>query len=202
MNTSYSDPGAFGQLGSLPHRHARRVAHGFTLIELLVVLAVLTALLIISLPTFSAVVHSSKLAVASNALLSSMLLARSEAIKRSSRVTLCKTADGVSCAAAGGWEQGWMVFHDANNNGGHEMGESVIQQSEPLPHGYRFSGNQTVGRYISFGPAGTTQLTSGAFQAGTLTLCMRSTEPMQARQLVINAAGRPRIQKATVAFCA
>jgi Tfp pilus assembly protein FimT len=40
--------------------------------------------------------------------------ARSEAIKHSYRVNLCKTRHRRQCSDVGGWEQGWLLFVDEN----------------------------------------------------------------------------------------
>ncbi|WP_296355207.1 GspH/FimT family protein [Ramlibacter sp.] len=137
-----------------------------------------------------------------NMFVAQLQLARSEAIKRNHRVVACRSAGGVNCASAGGWEQGWIVFDDANNNGLRDDGELLLQRVDPLPAGWRISGNQNVSRYISFEPSGETRLASGAFQAGTITVCREQSTASEARQIIINAVGRPRIQKSTVASCA
>ena len=105
--------------------------------------------------------------------MASLHLARNEAIKRNGRVVLCKTTDGIHCAASGGWEQGWIVFHDVNNNSLREESEQIIQHQIALSGSLRMTGNTPVARYVSYGPMGGTQLVGGAFQAGTLTLCQR-----------------------------
>jgi type IV fimbrial biogenesis protein FimT len=175
---------------------------GFTLIELAIVLAIASILLGSAIPSFIGLVRSSRLTASTNDLLGSILLARAEAVKHRSRVALCKSTDGVSCAATGGWEQGWIVFHDTNNNGLHDAGEQVVWRAQPLADNLRLSGNLNVAKYISYSPTGDAKLTSGAFQAGTITLCNVSAAKGDARQIVISAAGRPRVQKATVASCA
>jgi type IV fimbrial biogenesis protein FimT len=58
-----------------------------------------------------------------------------------------------------------------------------------------------VSKYVSFAGNGGTLLLSGAFQAGTITLCKASEGVTDARQIVINAVGRPRIKKTTVDAC-
>ena len=63
------------------------------------------------------------------------------------------------------------MFHDLNNNGTADAGETIVHRSQALPPGFRLSGNLNVARYIAFTPAGRTRLVSGAFQVGTLTLC-------------------------------
>lgn len=181
----------------LPQRSPR----GFTLIEVLVVLVVMAVLATVAIPSMAGIMDSIKLSSQSNVYLSSLHLARSEAIKRNSRVTLCKSADGSACAEGGGWHQGWIIFHDANNNGVKDSGETVIHQAQALPARLRLVGNLNVAKYVSFRPTGETKLVSGAFQAGTLTLCHESASSAEARQIIINSAGRARVQKVSVATC-
>src|SRR5688572_2595220 len=96
---------------------SRSRAHGFTLIEMLAVVAVIGVLAVVSIPSLKTAFNSVRLSSATNVFVSGLHLARSEAIKRNARVVLCKSANGDACSAGGGWEQGWIVFHDANNNG-------------------------------------------------------------------------------------
>lgn len=178
-----------------------RPQRGFTLVELLVVIVIMGALMAAAVPALGAITDSMKLSSQSSVYFSSLHQARSEAIKRNSRVTLCTSADGSACAESGGWHQGWIIFHDANNNGARESGETVIHQVQALPARSRLVGNLNVAKYVSFSPTGGTQLVSGAFQAGTLTLCHESASGGEARQIILNALGRPRVQKMTVSAC-
>src|SRR5688500_7674674 len=114
---------------------------GFTLVELMVTVAVMAVLLPIAFLGLGTAVTSIKLTSASNTLLAQIHHARSEAIKRNSRVVLCKSADGESCAQTGGWEQGWIIFHDANNNGAREGSETMIQREAALAGELKFTGN-------------------------------------------------------------
>jgi type IV fimbrial biogenesis protein FimT len=179
----------------------RRGARGLTLIELLIVLVIASILMGAGLPAFNGLMRSMKLTNASNDLFASLVLARSEAAKRHARVVLCKSADGERCVTTGGWEQGWIVFHDVNDNGVREWGEGIVSRVDPLPRDVRVSGNLNVSKYISYAPTGETKLTSGAFQAGTVTICSASVAAQEARQVVLNAVGRPRVQKSKVASC-
>jgi type IV fimbrial biogenesis protein FimT len=180
----------------------RRALRGLTSIELMAVIAIAGILFGAGIPSFLGAIRSARLTSAANGLHASLVLARSEAAKRHARVALCKSADGAGCAAAGGWEQGWIVFHDANNNGARDAGEPIVSRFDPLPKDLRLSGNLNVARYVSYAPTGETKLASGAFQAGTITLCNVSSGSEDARQIVLNAVGRPRVQRTRVPGCA
>lgn len=182
-------------------KHGRSRSGGVTLIELLVVLALAAVFQTLAAPAMSGMANSMRTSAAANAFFSSVHFARSEAIKRNARVVLCKSATGGACASTGGWEQGWLVFHDANNNASLDAGEVLLLREQALPHPVRLAGNSQVASYVSYTPMGTTSLTSGAFQAGTFTICPQSATRVEARKIVISSAGRPRTVKAMVDQC-
>jgi type IV fimbrial biogenesis protein FimT len=202
MNTHTTPSAARPSINLLALRRPACRRRGFTLIELMIVIAVASVLLGFGIPSMTALLNSNKLTAASNALLSSMRLARSEAFKRNSRVVLCKSGDGLSCTHAGGWEQGWIVFHDADGNGEHDGNEVIIERGNPLPDSLRLTGNSTVAKYLSFVATGSARMAGGGFQAGTVTVCNVSASGTEARQIVLNAVGRPRVQRVAVASCA
>jgi type IV fimbrial biogenesis protein FimT len=167
----------------------------------MVVMAIVSVLAVTAAPSMVALANSIRLTSASNGFLAHLYLARSEAIKRNGRVVVCKSADGIVCAAAGGWDQGRLLFHDVNNNGVLDAGEPVFASEPRLHPSLRMTGNLNVGRYVSFDANGTTRLIGGGFQAGTVTLCRESLGPGESRQIVLNALGRPRVHKAPIDVC-
>ena len=180
----------------------RRRSRGITLVEIMIVLAIASVVLGSGLPTFANFIRSVKLTNATNDFFASILMARSEAAKRRSRVAMCKSGDGATCAASGGWEQGWIVFHDTNNDGAHQAGEEIVWRAQAMPTDVRVLGNLNVAKYVSYSPTGEAKLVGGGFQAGTITLCNTSSSAENAREIVISSSGRPRVQKARVASCA
>src|SRR5260370_31984990 len=74
---------------------------GFTLIELVVTLTVLAILATVALPSYQNFVLTQRVRGASYDLMTSLVFARSEAIKRNASVSMTQ--------AAGGWAQGWTV---------------------------------------------------------------------------------------------
>ena len=184
------------------HLHRAPAAQrGFSLVELLAVLAVAAVLLGVGLPPLRSLAGSLGTSAASNDLLADLLLARSEALKRRERVTLCKSADGATCTPDGRWDQGWIVFVDTNGNGTRAGGELLLQRQKPLGWDLHASGNGSLARYVAYAADGSTRQVGGGFQAGTLTVCRKSGEAVTARLVVINAHGRPRVQKSVLDGC-
>lgn len=80
----------------------RRIPYGFTLIEMLVTLTVLGVLMGVAVPSFRTFVAGQKVKTASHDLMTALVIARSEAIKRNANVT-------VAPYTAGSWVSGWTV---------------------------------------------------------------------------------------------
>ena len=113
---------------------SRRVS-GFTLIELLVTVAVAILLVAVAFPNMRSMVLRSAQTAGMNDLIASMQLARAEANKRGEQVTLCASAnplDNDAVCAADGWEQGWIVFVDFNQNGAREPVDFVLERHGSL----------------------------------------------------------------------
>lgn len=174
---------------------------GVTLTELLVAISIAAVLLALAVPAFDSITTSSRLTSASNDLLASLYLARSEAIKRNGRAVVCKSADGESCTTAGYWDQGWIVFADANNDAQRDTGETLILSVPALNDSLSMRGYANVASYVSYAPVGASQLTSGAFQAGTITICRVSASGGETREIVLSATGRPRVSRGTASSC-
>jgi type IV fimbrial biogenesis protein FimT len=168
---------------------------------MMVVVALFAILQSMAVPAFTNFMDSMRLNTSVNSLFSSLTLARSEAIKRNSRAVVCKSAMGDACNATGGWEQGWIVFHDANNNALRDNGEAILFRQEALSKSIRLFGNGPVSKYVSYTPTGATNYASGAFQAGTFTVCKASATNGEARELKISITGRPRTTKRKVENC-
>jgi type IV fimbrial biogenesis protein FimT len=175
------------------------LGRGFTLIELMVTIGILAVLLTIAIPSFTSTIINYRLTSISNTFVASAQLARSEAIKRNGKVTMCKSADGLTCTTAGGWEQGWILYQDVNNNGAINSPDDVIIHTESAAAA-NFS-MTFVDNYISFIATGGTELINGAPQFGTVKLCSQSAPVGPARQMVINAVGRLRVAKDPVSVC-
>lgn len=177
-------------------------AHGYSLVELMVVLVLASIVMSIGVPAMTAMLNTQRASSLCAALMNSLNLARAEAIKRNVRTVLCKSVNGLVCSANGGWEQGWIVFNDSNNNAALDADETLIQQQARAVQGLTLSGNAPVADYVSYSASGSAKLLSGAFQAGTFTLCLVPASGADVRQIVLSKTGRARLIKGSATDCA
>ena len=108
---------------------------GFTLIELLITIAIAVILLGLGVPNFIDFIRNNRLVSQANDFVTALNYARSEAIKRNIRVTVCSSATGTTCAGSTSWEQGWIVFADNNGDGVVDVGETVLHVRQSLENG-------------------------------------------------------------------
>lgn len=113
---------------------------GFTLMELMVTLAVAGVILGIAVPNFRDFMRNSRLTSASNDLIASIGLARTEAVKRQLPVAVCATTNpnGTPPNCSGAWASGassaWAVWVDFDNDWviDNNANEPVLRRHEAL----------------------------------------------------------------------
>ncbi|MEY5021671.1 MAG: hypothetical protein RIS72_246, partial [Pseudomonadota bacterium] len=186
-----------------------------SLIDTLFVLFILALLGGMAASAMQSLRTSVRLQSTAEALHSAVLSARTQAMRLEKRVTLCaaaasppdsllpirchQTSDGNGLNV---WRQGWLLFEDDNNNGTWDANEGRLHQQPAVHAEVSVSGNATVSRFVSFGASGRSLALNGAFQAGTLTVCQRQTQEASGWRVVVNAVGRPRLEKTTISDCA
>jgi len=159
---------------------------GLTMTEALVVLAVVGTLAAVAVPSMTDFLDNGQLSADTNDLFSSLLIARSEAVTRNSRVVLCKIdpdADLGACAAGSTWQAGWLAFVDEDRDGNLDGGEDIVNTYTGM------SANTVVtsaafANSISYFPSGTSN-TNGSF-----IICVNNSV---ASEIFVNATGRPRV---------
>ncbi len=106
----------------MPYADTRRTAAGFTLIEMMVVISIVAILLALAVPAFNALMASSRMESRTQALLSSVQFARSEAIRSNGNVYVCALNSKTNLDVQGcqgkakkgdtSWSEGVLLFAD------------------------------------------------------------------------------------------
>lgn len=151
---------------------------GFTLIELMVTVAVLAIVLSLGVPSFNSLIINNRLTTQANALVASINLARSEAIKRGVQVRVAEES--------GHWETGWRV-----TVAGAGKGNRVLLRRQSS-----FEGKSTLSalrddnsvKQVNFSPRG--------FLVGsavTFELCNSGAPANRQKKLIISSSGRVKV---------
>ena len=169
---------------------------GMTLVEVLVALAIVGVVLSTSLPNWGGFLAEREQRDLAEALMQTLLQARSEAIKRGTRVDVCPGAGNACATNPAGWESGWIVFADNDRNGGKGIAEPVIARAPATSPGVTIRGNRPVADYVSYTSLGQARRIDGALQMGTFTVCRAG---LSARKVILAGSGRVRITDSTEA---
>src|SRR5690606_26120471 len=94
----------------------------FTIVELLITVTVLAILSGIAIPASRTMIANNRSSTLANEMFTALSLARSEAIKRGGRVSLCVGNADAGCAGTS-WQNGWIVFAD---NAGSDTASPVV----------------------------------------------------------------------------
>lgn len=167
---------------------------GTTLVELMVALAIVGVVLSTSLPNWGGFLAEREQRDLADALMQTLLRARSEAIKRGTRVDVCPAAGNACATSPAGWESGWIVFPDDDRDGSKGIAEPVIAREPAATPGVTVRGNRPIADYVSYTSLGQARRIDGALQMGTFTVCRAG---LSARRVILANSGRVRIAGST-----
>jgi type IV fimbrial biogenesis protein FimT len=128
-----------------------RRQRGFNLIELMLGITVLSILLGIGVPSFTQMIRNNRLVEQTNTTLTALNYARSEALKRGFRVSVCP-GSGTACSGGTDWNAGILVFTDDTGTTGTIDGSDAVLQSWPASNNGFVAGGSTAS--ITFLPTG------------------------------------------------
>ncbi|EQD65260.1 type-4 fimbrial pilin related signal peptide protein [mine drainage metagenome] len=163
---------------------------GLTLLELIVVIALAAILVTIAVPNYTEFMTENRMASEMNGFVTSLMLARSEAIKRGQEVTLCASSNGTDCSD-GAWSQGWLIFRNSQNASQVPASSDIIRvhsgfsSADTLTGSAPFDSSQSV----SFTPLGI--LISAELTGGTFTLEDSPVQSFLTRCLTLGPGGQP-----------
>ncbi len=162
--------------------------HGMTLVEQLSVLAILSILTATSFASFSIFEHLRADSIARD-VQQLVHYARSEALNKRRSVFVCPSLDGSSCSRP--WARQLIAYHDLNGDQVLDAGDKIIRALNLAPRKtqikWRAFGNRL---YVQFIPSGITN-----YHNGTFTLCPLNNDPLLARNVILNVAGRSYLGK-------
>ena len=121
-------------------------------------------LLGLTVPTFKEAIRNNRIVSQNNEFIGALNYARSEAIRRSSTVSVCSSTNGTSCSTTNSWGTGWISFVDEDADGTLNGSEVVMQVSPPVIAGFTLNGDTGL-TDVRFGGNGILLTTSptGAF---------------------------------------
>lgn len=162
----------------------------------------MTTLLVVSIvlsagvPSYLSIVRNNRAATNANELVSALTIARSEAVRRSDRVSICRSSNGTSCG--GTWEDGWIVFVDDAATDTATPVVSEVLGVWPAPVGEasvvtRSGGADVNLAWVRFLPRGDSRTTQ-AFPI-TFNMQIEDCTGEVARDVEINAVGRASVAR-------
>ncbi len=182
-------------------RHlANKFQQGLSLIELLITMTIAVILLAVGVPSFIEFTTSNTASSYANDLLGDLNYARSEAITRGVRVTVCHSNNASTCS--GTWSNGWIVF--ANNNETGATGQNTRDADDEIlrVHGeinvaanWVLNANTNFLNFVSYLPDGKSN------QIGTFVFCkdnvVKSGNQSRSSGVTVNQTGRARMLRDT-----
>jgi type IV fimbrial biogenesis protein FimT len=163
--------------------NASKSSGGITLVELMTTLSVAAITLTLGVPGFKGLQTSMQRSQATMELSASFALARSEAVRRGTTVTICPSPDGVACSGSqsASWESGWVVFADLDGNSILEAGtDETIQRVSYAPGAFSITAQPQVAGGVTYNASGLPGIT------GRYTLC----DKQESKDLVLTPIGR------------
>lgn len=167
---------------------------GVTLPELLIALLLVSLLAAFGFGTFDSLVARERTTAGLNRILGAVHEARTLAVTRQARVTLCpgdSTTLPASCAGRDQWHRGWMIYIDHNGNGHLDDDRELLKRHSGWSNGARVRWRSFRNRsQLHFRANGMTD-----WQNGSFTWCPGNGDIRFAAQLVLNAGGRSRVAR-------
>jgi len=169
----------------------KNLKKGFTLIELMITIVIVVVLLSLAGPAFIETIRNNRIQVSADNLFTSLIVARSEALKRNQPVVICKSTNGTACVTSGEWEQGWLTFADEDADNTLDGGEPIIKVNGALSNGLTLRTGSNFTNRVVYRQDGTSS------QVDTFVLCDTEANLEAAREVVVSSVGRPRLVKTT-----
>jgi prepilin-type N-terminal cleavage/methylation domain-containing protein len=112
-------------------RHRRK--NGFTIYELMITILIIGLVLALGLPSLRSVVQDNRVTTTTSDLQSAFKIARSEAVRARTNVTICasdnSSSDDADCR--GEWQDGFIVFVDTDGDLTRDAADDTLIRAHP-----------------------------------------------------------------------
>ncbi len=172
---------------------------GFSIYELMITLLIVGVLLTIGLPNLSDFTRNSRISGTANDLHSSFMLARSEAARSKSNVTICSSANSTAANAncdGSPFDSGWIIFVDLDGDIDRDAVNEPVLRSHPAIDASIDITTNAGAAYFSFAPTGLGRGDIAGVSLVTAVICdsrgntVASGGSSAARFLVVTPIGR------------
>jgi type IV fimbrial biogenesis protein FimT len=196
-------PSIFGTLGATAvapprERPVPATCRGFSTVELIIVLTIAAVLMTAGAPSMGMFVRNSRLQAHTLDLMRTMHIARSEAVKRKTRVVLCRSANPAAASPTCGgtsynWTTGFLVFASGDTNNTYEPAvDDLLARGSPVGNGINVITNGWSNNNLEYNSDGTTN--EGGI--ARFAVC-DSRGGAHGLQIDVTPVGRPRIRAGT-----
>ena len=159
---------------------------GFTLLELIMTVAMISIVVAIAIPSMTTFNQNDRLVTNINTMIGHLAYARSEAVKRSQQVSICVSNDTATCTGGNNWEDGWIIYIDADASNTFDATEEILRAQQAL------GSNQTI-TPTTFASQVTYDYRGFATSTGSFQLCDNRSGPY-GKTISISNTGRVRLQ--------
>jgi type IV fimbrial biogenesis protein FimT len=187
------------------HTSSRRAAlragastRGFSTVELIIVLSISAVLMTLAAPSMGTFVRNNRLQAEALSLMRTIHFARSEAVKRRTRVVLCRSANPTagtpSCGGtAYNWSTGFLVFASGDTNNTYQAGtDELLRVGRPAGNSLTVVTNATSNNNLEYNSDGTTNEGGGT---AIFAVCDKRGGDY-GRQIEVPPVGRPALDRA------
>jgi type IV fimbrial biogenesis protein FimT len=169
----------------------RRFAAGFTAVELLATISIVAITAAVAVPSMRSFIQNNRAATDSNALVSALVLARSESVTRGVPVSVCSSKDGATCSGEDDWSRGWIVFTDPNDpvgrvDDGDPVDDEVLRAFPALNASSAMTGDAD---FVAYNPTGFLNADAEVAFGLAVEGCVNNHN----RSIAVNLQGRPAV---------
>jgi type IV fimbrial biogenesis protein FimT len=188
----------------LPHKKK-----GFTLQELMIAMAVFFILSAFGIPGYIGYIRNGELSNSTTSLFSDMYYARSEAIKRKAKVTICRSSDAMAAAPVCGgtsktWSNGWIVFVNVDGAPNiYDANDVLLKVGSPPNDDVEVISNANADQYIEYNTDGSLNIN---LAPSVYAICADfdqdgDYDEDSGREIRVSPIGRPEIKVGSIASC-